>query len=122
MQEGAAVSRDPILNLSSPWTVEMRSGLFGRQKQLRTVAFYASGAVVFDDGERGEWTCANDCASWTTKRDDVALQYNAIVHENSFGDRPHLTQGVVTRDRRGKYKRLFRPVIASFTAKGQDFD
>lgn len=63
----------------------------------------------------------NDENQESTKTDSTVLHYHADLHLNQFGERPRMVRGVVTRDRYPTSlfpKRLFRPVIATFSAEG----
>lgn len=117
-----ATLRDPTLSLNSPWKVVMRTGFCGRRRLVRTVRFYPGGLARFsDDGECGEWTCVNDGIQWTTTRRADTVYYHANLCQDQFGSNPKMLCGVVTRDRRAPLPRaLFRPVLGSFRATGND--
>mmetsp|Transcript_6546 Transcript_6546/g.19902 ORF Transcript_6546/g.19902 Transcript_6546/m.19902 type:complete len:146 (-) Transcript_6546:40-477(-) len=116
----AAPGRDPVLSRSNPWQFQARMGWWPLSPRVeRRVYFYPNGRVEFDDGEAGEWDCANDCVSWTTTAESDTRHYHANLHQNQFGLRPRMFCGVITRDRRqANSANLFRPVLGSFVARG----
>mmetsp|Transcript_26955 Transcript_26955/g.90625 ORF Transcript_26955/g.90625 Transcript_26955/m.90625 type:complete len:166 (-) Transcript_26955:21-518(-) len=126
----------PIVD-SNPWLVVERR--FGWNLERR-LFFYADGDLLFEDGERGAWTSVDHSVSWKTDRGGDKMQYHASLHRDTFGSQPKLRGGIITRDRRvdrlaqlpkavghfgGPFRRLpmplailFRPVLASFHARG----
>mmetsp|Transcript_26956 Transcript_26956/g.90629 ORF Transcript_26956/g.90629 Transcript_26956/m.90629 type:complete len:146 (-) Transcript_26956:21-458(-) len=106
----------PIVD-SNPWLVVERR--FGWNLERR-LFFYADGDLLFEDGERGAWTSVDHSVSWKTDRGGDKMQYHASLHRDTFGSQPKLRGGIITRDRRLPMPLaiLFRPVLASFHARG----
>lgn len=116
----AVPGREPVLSRSNPWQFRARMGWWPLSSRVeRRVYFYPDGRVEFDDGEAGQWDCANDCVSWTTVPvgGGEKHHYHANLHHNQFGLRPRMFCGVITRDRASAAS-LFRPVLGSFVSHG----
>ena len=68
-----------------------------------------------------------DAVSFTTDcSQNVTRHYHCLLHRNHGLDgtsgRPRLVRGVTARDRVGGSRRLFRPVLAAFSAASVDYD
>ena len=118
---------DPLLPAASPWTLSTRRR-WTLSRTTRRLVFEETGGCWFDDdcGEEGTWEVRGDAVSFTTEcSQNVTRHYHCLLHRNHGLDgnsgRPRLVRGVTARDRVGG-SRLFRPVLAAFSADADDYD
>jgi len=119
---------DPLLPVASPWTLRTRRR-WTLRPVTRRIVFEETGGCWFDDdcGEEGTWEVRGDAVSFTTEcSQNVTRHYHCLLHRNHGLDgnsgQPRLVRGVTARDRVGGSRRLFRPVLAAFSADADDYD
>lgn len=114
----AQAALDPLLPAASPWTIRTRQR-WTRRPVTRCLVFdEVGGACWFDDdqNEEGTWKVHGDAVSFTTKdAQNVTCHYHCMLSRNhglsGTSGRPQLVRGVYAGERR-----LFRPVLGSFSA------
>ena len=123
----ARAALDPLLPAASPWTMRTRRR-WTLRPATRRIVFEETGGCWFDDdcGEEGTWEVRGDAVSFTTDcSKNVTRHYHCLLHRNhglsGTSGRPRLVRGVTARDRAGG-SRLFRPVLAAFSADADDYD
>ena len=119
---------DPLLPAASPWTLSTRRR-WTLSRATRRLVFEETGSCWFDDdaNEEGTWEVRGDAVSFTTDcSQNVTRHYHCLLHRNHGLDgnsgRPRLVRGVTARDRVGGSRRLFRPVLGSFSGNADDYD
>ena len=123
----ARAALDPLLPAASPWTLSTRRR-WTLSRATRRLVFEETGSCWFDDdqNEEGTWEVRGDAVSFTTEAQNVTRHYHCLLHRNHGLDgnsgQPRLVRGVTARDRVGGSRRLFRPVLAAFSADADDYD
>lgn len=113
----AHAALDPLLPAASPWTVRTRRR-WTRRPAARCLVFDETGDCWFDDdcGEEGAWEVHGDAVSFTTEdAQNVTRHYHCMMSRNhglsGTSGQPRLVRGVTSGNRR-----LFRPILGSFSA------